>query len=93
MKCNKKECENEFCESPINHLKRVEGQMKKIREYIEKGEKCQEIALLLKSVSNSFESAKNNILRNFVLDRMGRNQKISKKELEKINKVFNSFKK
>jgi len=92
MKCDNKKCQNDFCDSPINHLKRIVGQLNKIIEYVENGEKCKDVAMLLKSTSTSFESAKQKILKNFILNEISKNEKITKKEKEKIEEIFNKFK-
>jgi DNA-binding FrmR family transcriptional regulator len=92
MKCDSKKCQNDFCDSPLNHLNRIEGQIKKIKELIENGEKQEKIVILMKSVSASFESVKQKILKNFILEEINKNKKLSKKELENIEKIFNLFK-
>jgi len=88
-KCNSKKCQNRFCESNLNHLNRIEGQIKKLKEYIETGESCKKIAMLTKSISNSFESLKNKTMKNFVLNEFGKN--VNEEKIKNIDEIFESY--
>ena len=80
-----------MCNSNMNHLNRIEGQIKKLKEYIKDGEDCKRIAMLMKSTSNSFESLKQKTMKNFVLNEFGKN--ISEEKINNINEIFESYKK
>ena len=88
-KCNSKRCLNNFCDSNLKHLNRIEGQIKKLKEYIENGESCKNIAMLTKSISNSFESLKNRTMKNFILNEFGKN--ISEEKIKNIDEIFESY--
>ena len=90
-KCKSRKCKNKICGSNIAHLSRIEGQIKKLKEYIEEGKDCKDIAMLMKSVSNSFDSLKNKTMKNFIINEFG--EKISDKKIERIEKIFNNYKK
>ena len=91
MKCNSKKCNNKDCNSNINHLNRIEGQIKKLKEYIEKGEDCKDIALLMRSVSNSFESLKNKTMKNFILNEF--DGEITERKKKRVEEIFDNYKK
>ena len=93
MKCGSIKCNKKFCEGGDNlkHLNRIKGQLEKLEEYIKNGEECKNIAMLMKSVSASFESLKNKTMKNFVLNELGEN--ITKKQIENIETIFETYKK
>ncbi len=82
---------NQFCDSNLNHLSRIEGQIKKLKEYISNGKDCKDIAMLMKSTSSSFESLRQKTMKNFILNEFG--EKITKKNIKNIEEIFESYKK
>ena len=89
-KCCSKKCQNKICNSNISHLNRIEGQIKKLKEYILEGKDCKDIAILMKSVSNSFESLKNKTMKNFIFNEFG--EELTEKKKERIDEIFDNYK-
>lgn len=94
MKCEDKKCKTIKCEcrESLNHLSRIEGQIKSLKKKIESGNDCKNISVLVKSISKSFDSLRNRTLKNFIKNEIFNAQKITKKQEEKIEKIFNLFK-
>ena len=88
-KNNIKKC---YCKNSLNHLSRIEGQIKSLKKKIEEGEKCEKVFLLTKSISKSFDSLKIRTLKNFLKNEILGIKKITKKEEDKIEKIFNLYK-
>lgn len=74
----------------LNHLNRIEGQIKVLRTYIQEDRSCQEIAQLTASITQSFMSLKIRTLEGFVLHQLleGRADKQKQEQLTEILKLY-----
>jgi DNA-binding FrmR family transcriptional regulator len=95
MKCEDKKCKIKkcVCKESLNHLSKIEGQIKSLKKRISEGENCEKVFLLTKSISKSFDSLKTKTLKNFLKNEILNIKKITKKQEEKIDKIFNLYKK
>jgi DNA-binding FrmR family transcriptional regulator len=95
MKCNDKKCKYKSCDckDSLNHLSRIEGQIRTLKKYIEEGQKCEKVASLTTSIAKSFDSLRAKTLKNFFINDILGEKKISKKDLERIEKIFKMYKK
>lgn len=95
MKCQSEECQilKCTCKESLNHINRIEGQLKTLKTYISEEQGCEKIAMLTTSIAKSFDSLRTKTLKNFILNEVVRGQKLSKKELEKINQILKLYKK
>jgi len=95
MKCQSKQCQvlKCTCKESLHHINRIEGQLKTLKTYIEEEQGCEKIAILTTSIAKSFDSLRTKTLKNFILNEVVRGQKLSKKELEKINQILKLYKK
>lgn len=94
MKCEDKKCKINscICRETLNHIRRIEGQVVSLREKMEQGRDCENVAILTKSISKSFSSFRNRILKNFVKNELLNMEKLTKKQEEKIEDIFNLYK-
>ncbi len=86
----KEECE---CKNSLDHLSRIEGQIKTLKKYIEDGKRCEDVAVLTTSIAKSFDTLRSRTLKNFFVNEVLSDRKFSKKQLEKIDKIFKLYKK
>ena len=95
MKCCNKDIKKQKCEckKSLNHLNRIEGQIKTLKKYISEGKKCEQVAMLTTSIAKSFDSLRAKTLKNFFINEIIADKKISEKDQEKINKMFKLYKK
>ena len=94
-KCNSKTCKTLKCDckSSLDHLNRIEGQIRKLKEYINEEKKCEEVAMLSTSIAKSFDTLRAKTLKNFFINEVLEDKKLSKKEMEKIDAIFKLYKK
>jgi DNA-binding FrmR family transcriptional regulator len=94
MKCSEKKCNTKkcACKKSLDHLSRIEGQIKSLKKKIEDGAGCETTFILTKSISKSFDSLKVRTLKDFLKNEILGIKEISKKEEEKIEKIFNLYK-
>ena len=81
------------CSNTINHLSRIEGQIKTLKKYIAEGKRCEDVALLTTSISKSFDTLKVKTLKNFLKNDILDSKNISKKDEEKIDRILKLYKK
>lgn len=89
-KCKNMQCS---CKDSLNHISRIEGQMKTLKKYVEGGKRCEEVAMLTTSIAKSFDTLRAKTLQNFFINEILPEKKLSKKEMEKIDKIFKLYKK
>lgn len=94
-KCNNSSCKVESCAciKSLNHLNRIEGQIKTLKKYVAEGKKCEEVAMLTTSIAKSFDTLRAKTLKNFFINEILSEKKLSKKDLEKIDQIFKLYKK
>ena len=90
---NLSEIDSCACIKSLNHLNRIEGQIRTLKRYIEEGKRCEDVALLTTSITKSFDTLRAKTLENFFINEILLEQKLSKKDLEKIDKIFKLYKK
>lgn len=93
MKCENKKSKKCSCKKSLNHLNRIEGQIKTLKKYLEQGRKCEDVAMLTTSVAKSFDTLRTTTLKNFLRNEVFVNQKVSKKMEETIDNVLKLYKK
>ena len=99
-KCNSKKCllskSNVIkcdCKSSIDHISRIEGQLRKLKEYVEEENRCADVAKLSTSIAKSFDSLRVKTLKNFVMNEILRNCHISDKKIEEFDEILKLYKK
>ena len=86
----KKTCD---CENNLNHLNRIEGQIRALKKYIEEGKKRKDVAMLSASITKSFDTLRARTLKNFVLNDILDGAKISIKKEKEIEEILKLYKK
>ncbi len=81
------------CKESLDHLNRIEGQIRTLKKYIEEGKRCEEVALLSTSIAKSFDTLRTRTLRNFFINEVLYGKKLSKKDEERIDKILKLYKK
>jgi len=81
------------CSNTINHLSRIEGQIKTLKIYIEEGKRCEDVALLTTSIAKSFDTLRIKTLKNFLMNDILDDKEISKKDIGKIDEILRLYKK
>ena len=76
----------------LNHLNRIEGQIKVLKTYIQEDRSCQEIAQLTASITQSFMSLKVRTLEGFVLHQLLKG-KVSDQKREQLSEILKLYKK
>ena len=76
----------------LNHLKRIEGQIKTLKKYIEEGKRCEDVAMLTTSIAKSFDTLRAQTVKNFFINEILKG-KVSQKDQEKIDAIFKLYKK
>lgn len=73
----------------LNHLNRIEGQIKVLKTYIQEDRPCEEIAQLTASITQSFSALKIRTLEGFVLNQLleGKASDHKRKQLTEILKL------
>lgn len=92
--CKKKTCKTDTCSCArsLNHIKRIEGQIKTLKEYIEEGKRCEDVAMLTTSIAKSFDTLRAQTIKNFFINEILKG-KVSQKDQEKIDTIFKLYKK
>ncbi|MCA9368779.1 metal-sensing transcriptional repressor [Candidatus Nomurabacteria bacterium] len=74
----------------LNHLNRIEGQLKVLKSYIQEDRSCQDIAQLTASITQSFMSLKVRTLEGFVLHQLmeGKASENKQRQLTEILKLY-----
>lgn len=74
----------------LNHLNRIEGQIKVLKTYIQEDRSCQEIAQLTASITQSFSALKIRTLEGFVLHQLleSKSSDQKQKQLTEILKLY-----
>jgi len=90
MQCERLKCS---CKDSLVHISRIEGQLKTLKDYINEGKKCEDVAMLTTSIAKSFDSLRVKTLKNFLLNTILSDKKLSKKELESVDVILNLYKK
>lgn len=76
----------------LNHINRLQGQLNKLKDYVEKDATCEEIAALTTSASKSFDALRVRTLEGFLLNEIV-NKKVNKKKIEQLRSLLNLHKK
>lgn len=53
---------NEDCTQIVKHLNRIQGQIDALKEFVEQGKPCEDVAHLTKSIMTSFSSVRARIV-------------------------------
>ena len=83
---------NDRYKQTLNHLNRIEGQIKVLKTYIQEDRSCQEIAQLTASITQSFMSLKVRTLEGFVLHQLLKG-KVSDQKREQLTEILKLYKK
>ena len=81
------------CKTTLNHLSRIEGQIKALKQYIEEGKRCRDVAMLSASIAKSFDTLRARTLKNFILNDVLSGIKIPSKKEEEIDEILKLYKK
>lgn len=95
MKCIDKKYKKKVCSCSenINHLNRIEGQIRTLKKYMQEGRRCEDVAMLTTSIAKSFDTLRATTLKNFFINDVFESEKISKFKMEQIDKIFKLYKK
>jgi DNA-binding FrmR family transcriptional regulator len=95
MKCCKKQVKNKkcACRESLNHLSRIEGQIRTLKKYIEEEKRCEDVAILTTSIAKSFDTLRAKTLKSFFINEILSNKELSKKDLLRIEEIFKLYKK
>ncbi len=55
------------CERVLRHLKRIQGQISALEEYVSEQRPCEDVAHLLKSITTSFASVRSEIVEEMIV--------------------------
>jgi len=77
----------------IHHLNRIQGQIKTLKKYLERGECCGEIAQLTTSIAKSFDTLRSKTLEGFILNEFLSGEKVSEEKKKKLKRIINLYKK
>ena len=77
----------------INHLSRIEGQIKKLKQMISEDGCCSDIAMLTTSIAKSFDSLRTKTLEGFVVNDLLDGKNLSEAKLKKLQNILNLYKK
>lgn len=77
----------------IDHLNRIQGQIKTLKKYLEQEESCGEIAQLTTSIAKSFDTLRAKTLEGFVLNEFLSGRKVSEEKKKKLKRIINLYKK
>ncbi|RUM72108.1 MAG: hypothetical protein DSZ10_05440, partial [Sulfurovum sp.] len=89
-KSKERSCE---CKTTLNHLSRIEGQIRALKQYIEEGKRCKDVAMLSASIAKSFDTLRARTLKNFILNEVLGEAKIQSKKEEEIEEILKLYKK
>lgn len=81
------------CKPIVDHLSRVEGQLRALRRLIEEGESCDKVAQLVSATSRSFDSLKGKVLQGFFEEKFLPQKALTlkqKKDMEALMKMVKS---
>ncbi len=81
------------CKKSLNHISRIEGQLRTLRRYIEGSGSCEDIAMLTTSIAKSFDTLRARTLRNFFVNEVLAGKKMSPKVEERMNIILKLYKK
>ena len=90
--CNikKKDCS---CKESLNHLNRIEGQIRTLKNYIDEGRRCKDVAMLSASIAKSFDTLRARTLKNYFLNDVLEGKKMAEKQKEEIEQILKLYKK
>ncbi len=95
--CNKncckkveKKCE---CKDLLNHINRIEGQIKTLKKYVNEGRRCEDVAMLSTSIAKSFDSLRVQTLRNFFINEILAGIQLGAKDKKRIEDILKLYKK
>lgn len=77
----------------LNHINRIQGQLKTLRKYVEENRSCEEISSLATSVAKSFDTLRARTLRGFIKYDLLDGKEVSDGKLEQLEKLLNLHKK
>lgn len=76
------------------HIKRIQGQIETLTEYIEQGRDCLDIAMLTTSIAKSFDALRFRTLEGFIVNHIMEAKGISKeKRIKTLNSLISLYKK
>lgn len=76
----------------LNHLNRIEGQLKVLKTYILEDRSCQEVAQLTASITQSFSSLKIRTLEGFILHQLLEDTASDQKQAQ-LSQILKLYKK
>ncbi len=76
----------------INHINRILGQLKSLKNYVETDKDCEQIASLTTSVSKSFSTLRARTLEGFILNEIA-TKDTQKNKIEQLKRLMNLYKK
>jgi len=92
--CKKQGCDKKCtCKESLNHLSRIEGQIRTLKKYIGEGRRCEDVAILTTSIAKSFDTLRAKTLKSFFINEILSDRKLSKKDLLRIEEIFKLYKK
>ncbi len=77
----------------LNHLSRIEGQLKTLRKYIANNRSCSDIAGLATSIAKSFDTLRVRTLEGFIMNELMDGKHITKAKKDKLTAILNLHKK
>jgi len=81
------------CKKSLNHLNRIEGQIKTLKKYIDEGRRCKDVAMLSASIAKSFDTLRARTLKNYILNDVLNGKKIEENQKEEIEQILKLYKK
>lgn len=76
----------------LNHINRLQGQLNKLKSYVENDATCEEIASLTTSTAKSFDALRVRTLEGFLLNEIV-NRKVNKKKVKQLRNLLKMHKK
>lgn len=81
------------CKATLNHISRIEGQLRTLRSYVEQGRRCEDVALLSTSIAKSFDTLRVRTLRNFFINDVLGGMQLSAEDEARIDAILKLYKK
>ncbi|MDP3964329.1 MAG: metal-sensing transcriptional repressor [bacterium] len=77
----------------IDHLNRIQGQIKTLRKYMAEDKDCADVAQLTTSIAKSFDSLRARTLEGFILNELLGDRKVSSAKTKKLTRILTLHKK
>jgi DNA-binding FrmR family transcriptional regulator len=77
----------------INHLSRIEGQIKTLKKLITEDKCCADIATLTTSIAKSFDSLRAKTLEGFIANELMEGKNLSEAKTKQLQNILNLYKK